>query len=412
VRDLGLIVVDEEHDPGYKQESDPRYDARDVARRRAADEGAVLVCGTATPRPESWLELERIELPERVDRRSLPDVDVLDMRESDPREGPFHPATATALGETAARGEKAIVLLNRRGWSPHLSCRSCGHTWSCEACDVSLVTHRNVGRLACHHCGHVEAIPESCPECGSVTLARAGAGTERLEAMLERIVRPAEVFRLDTDSAAGPGSHQAILRRFQDAPAGVLVGTQMVAKGHDFFDVSLSVILDADATLRFPDFRAEERTFALVAQLAGRSGRGERGGRVLVQTLTPDADPIRAAARHDSAGFVTAELERRRALGYPPYSHLVRIELAAQGASEVSRDARAVHAALADSLPAGAELLGPAPRLRLRGRHRRQLLIKGADRVATNAAVREAVEALTETRAIRKSSLSVDIDPQ
>jgi primosomal protein N' (replication factor Y) (superfamily II helicase) len=412
VRDLGLIVVDEEHDSGYKQESDPRYDARDVARRRAADEGAVLVCGTATPRPESWLELERIELPERVDGQSLPDVDVLDMRESDPREGPFHPATAVALGEIAHAPMKAIVLLNRRGWSPHLSCRSCGHTWSCQACDVSLVTHRNVGRLACHHCGHVEAIPESCPECGSVTLARAGAGTERLEAMLERLVRPAEVFRLDTDSTADRGSHQEILRRFQEAPAGVLVGTQMVAKGHDFADVSLSVILDADATLRFPDFRAEERTFALVAQLAGRSGRGEAGGRVLVQTLAPDADPIRAAARHDSGGFVTAELERRRALGYPPYSHLVRIELAAEGAAEVSRDARTVHAALADSLPPDTRLLGPAPRLRLRGRHRRQLLLKGAERPATTAAVRDAVERLTTERAIRDSSLSVDIDPQ
>jgi primosomal protein N' (replication factor Y) len=412
VRDLGLIVVDEEHDPGYKQESDPRYDARDVARRRAADAGAVLVCGTATPRPESWLELERIELPERVDERSLPEVRVLDMRESDPREGPFHPATAIALREVAQRGEKAIVLLNRRGWSPHLSCRSCGHTWTCAACDVSLVTHRNVGRLACHHCGHVEAIPNGCPECGSVTLARAGAGTERLETMLEELVRPAEVFRLDTDSAAGAGAHQEILRAFQEAPAGVLVGTQMVAKGHDFSDVSLCVVIDADATLRFPDFRAEERTFALVAQVAGRCGRGEVGGRVLVQTLAPDADAIRAAAHHDSEGFVTAELERRRALGYPPYSHLVQVELAAEGAAEVSRDARTVHAALQEALPDGTELLGPAPRLRLRGRHRRRLLLKGADRTATTAAVRDAVDRLTADRAIRASSLSVDMDPQ
>ena len=304
------------------------------------------------------------------------------------------------------------MLLNRRGWSPHLSCRSCGHTWSCDACDVSLVTHRNVGRLACHHCGHVEAIPESCPECGSVTLARAGAGTERVEAVLERLVGTAEVMRLDSDSVSGAASHQEILSRFQDAPAGLLVGTQMVAKGHDFSDVALSVVLDADATLRFPDFRAEERTFALVAQLAGRSGRGDAGGRVLVQTLAPQAEPILAAARHDSTAFVTAELERRRALGYPPFSHLVRIELAAGEAGEVARDARAVHAALEEALPEGAELLGPAPRLRVRGRHRRQLLIKGSDRAATTAAVRDTVEALTTGRAIRASSLSVDIDPQ
>ena len=412
VRDLGLVVVDEEHDAGYKQESDPRYDARQVARRRADDAGAVLVCGTATPRPESWLDLDRLELPERVDGQAMPAVEVLDMREADPREGPLHPATAAALREVARTPMKAIVLLNRRGWSPHLSCRSCGHTWSCEACDVSLVTHRNVGRLACHHCGHVEGVPDSCPECGSVTLASAGAGTERIEAVLEGLVAPAEVMRLDSDSAAAAESHQEILRRFQDAPAGVLVGTQMVAKGHDFSDVALSVVLDADSTLRFPDFRAEERTFALVAQLAGRSGRGDAGGRVLVQTLAPQAEPIRAAARHDSTAFVTAELERRRALGYPPFSHLVRIELAADDASGVSRDARAVRDALADALPEGAELLGPAPRLRVRGRHRRQLLVKGADRAATTAAVRETVEELTTGRVIRSSSLSVDIDPQ
>jgi primosomal protein N' (replication factor Y) (superfamily II helicase) len=334
------------------------------------------------------------------------------MRTADRRAGHLHPRTREALEAIRASRGKAIVLLNRRGWAPHLSCRACGRGWGCPHCDVSLVTHAGAGRLACHHCGHTEAIPDSCPECGSVTLARAGAGTERLEALLGEILEPVPVFRLDSDSVGPATAHLEILRRFQDAPAGVLLGTQMVAKGHDFADVVLSVVVDADATLRFPDFRAEERTFALVAQLAGRSGRGEGGGRVLVQTLAPDAVPIRAAARHDAVGFLAGEVERRRELGYPPFAHLVRIELAAPLARDAARAAGELHAALAGALPAGTELLGPAPRFRLRGRHRRQLLLKGADRAATVDAVRESLDGAVATKALRGCAVAVDVDPQ
>jgi primosomal protein N' (replication factor Y) (superfamily II helicase) len=412
VRDLGLVVIDEEHDAGYKQEGDPRYDARRVARRRAAEAGAVLVAGTATPRPESWLELDRLELPRRVDGRELPAVEVLDMRGSDRRAGPLHPRARDALDELRSSGGKAIVLLNRRGWAPHLCCRSCGRAWGCPHCDVSLVIHRNEARLACHHCGHAEPIPEACPECGSVTLARAGAGTERLESLLTESLDPLPVFRLDSDTAGGAGAHLEILRRFQESASGILLGTQMVAKGHDFADVVLSVVLDADATLRFPDFRAEERAFALVAQLAGRSGRGEAGGRVLVQTLAPEAEPIRAAASHDAAGFVAGELERRRALRYPPFSHLVRIELTAWDAPDAERAAGELRSLLAPGLPADAELLGPAPRFRLRGRHRRQLLLKGTARDELVEAVRESVDSGARGRALRGCAISVDVDPQ
>jgi primosomal protein N' (replication factor Y) len=410
--DPALIVIDEEHAPSYKQEGDPRYDARHVARRRAAEAGAVLVAGTATPRPESWNGLERLELPRRVDGLALPPVDVLDMRAAGGRSGPLHPRTREALGELRRAGGKAILLLNRRGWAPFLSCRACGHSWGCPRCDVSLVVHRRLGQLACHHCGHAEPVREACPECGSVTLARHGAGTERLETVLGELLEPLPVFRLDSDSAARGGGHAEILARFQRAEAGVLLGTQMVAKGHDFADVTLSVVIDADASLRFPDFRAEERTFALIAQLAGRSGRGEAGGRVLVQTLAPDAAAIDAAARHDAPGFLAAELERRRVLRYPPFSTLVRVELSAAGADDADRAAGAVHAALAGELPGDAELLGPAPRLRLRGRHRRQLLVKAGDRAAAVAAVGEAVEAVAAARALRGTALSVDVDPQ
>jgi primosomal protein N' (replication factor Y) len=305
---LGLIVIDEEHDSSYKHEGDPRYDARRVAERR----GATLVCGSATPRPESVHALRRIRLPERVDGRALPPVEVLDMRDAP---AALHPDAADALHEAG----KAIVMLNRRGWSNFLTCRSCGHVWMCPSCDVSLVLHRRQGTLACHHCGHRERAPETCPACRSVSVARHGAGTERLEAELRDAGVP--VWRLDAD-VARPGE---VLRDFEAAPRGVLVGTQMVAKGHDFPDVTLGIVLDADGTLRFPDFRAEERTFSLVAQLAGRAGRGAAGGRVLVQTLAPDAPSIRFAAQHDADGFLAGELARREALRYPPFSSLIRV---------------------------------------------------------------------------------------
>jgi primosomal protein N' (replication factor Y) (superfamily II helicase) len=412
VRDLGLIVIDEEHDPSYKQEGDPCYDARTVARRRAGDCGAVLVAGTATPRPETWLELPRLELPRRVDGLRMPPVELVDMRDADPRGGPLHADTWEALDGVRAAGAKAIVMINRRGFAPWLTCRSCGHHWSCPNCDVSLIVHRHSGRLVCHHCAHVEPQPRACPDCASTTLARAGAGTERIEALLAERLAPMPVFRLDTDTAAERGAHARILASFGEAPSGVLVGTQMVAKGHDFPEVTLAAILDADATLRFPDFRAEERTFAMVAQLAGRSGRGAAGGEVIVQTLAPGAASIEHAARHDSAGFLAGELRRRELLRYPPYSHLVRIGFASEREARLEAAATAVATELREKLPADSGLLGPAPMFRVRNRHRRRILIKAADREGTVAAVRAVVERRAADRSLKDVAISVDVDPQ
>jgi primosomal protein N' (replication factor Y) len=412
VRDLGLIVIDEEHDPSYKQEGDPTYDARAVARKRAEDNGAVLVAGTATPRPESWLELPRLELPRRVDGRRMPPVHLVDMREADPRSGPVHAETWEALEGVRAAGAKAIVMINRRGFAPWLTCRSCGHHWDCPNCDVSLIVHRHSGRLVCHHCAHSEPQPRACGECGSTTLSRAGAGTERIEALLAERLAPMPVLRLDSDTAAERGAHARILARFDETPSAVLVGTQMVAKGHDFPEVTLSVILDADATLRFPDFRAEERTFAMVAQLAGRSGRGEAGGEVIVQTLAPNASSIEHAARHDSAGFLERELGRREVLHYPPFSHLVRINFSSEGEDKLDTAAMAVANELRQGLPKGSELLGPAPMFRVRNRHRRRILIKADDRAGTVTAVREVVERRAGDRSLRDVAIGVDVDPQ
>jgi primosomal protein N' (replication factor Y) len=410
--DPGLIVIDEEHDPSYKQEGDPCYDARAVARHRARECGAVLLAGTATPRPESWLDLPRVELPRRVDGRPMPPVRVLDMRDADPRSGPVHAETWTALEDVRAAGAKAIVMVNRRGFAPWLTCRSCGHHWNCPNCDVSLIVHRHRGRLICHHCAHAEPLPRACGECDSTTLKQAGAGTEQIEGLLSERLAPMPVFRLDADTASGVGAHARILAAFGEAESGVLVGTQMVAKGHDFPEVTLSVILDADATLRFPDFRSAERTFAMVAQLAGRSGRGEAGGRVIVQTLAPSAPSIVHAARHDAAAFLGEEMVRREALRYPPFSQLTRIVLRAESEQRLERAAAGLAAKLRDGLPPDVDLLGPAPMFRVRGRHRRRLLLKAAEREPALAAVRDAVDALIADRALRDVAISVDVDPQ
>jgi primosomal protein N' (replication factor Y) (superfamily II helicase) len=430
IEDLGLIVVDEEHDASYKHEGDPRYDARDVAGERAERCGAVLLLGSATPRPESVQRLPASVLPRRVDGRPLPAVHVLDMRGEAPG---LHPLTAAALAEVRAAREKAIVLLNRRGWSNFLSCRSCGRVWSCPDCDVALVLHRAGEYLACHHCGHREPVPARCRECSSISVARHGAGTERMQHELARVFDDGRfpVFRLDADVVGAGEEHGvgALLRRFEAAECGVLIGTQMVAKGHDFPDVSLGVVLDADATLRFPDFRAEERTFALIAQLAGRAGRGGHG-RVLVQTIAPDARSIVHAARHDSHGFLAGELERRRALHYPPFSHLIRIVCSAVESERARAAAGAVRDSLAERmcrvgtsagegtalggspLGAGPVVLGPAALFRLRGRERQVLVVKAAARRPAVQAVGEAVRRVAAARAHAGVNFSVDVDPQ
>jgi primosomal protein N' (replication factor Y) len=401
---LGLVVVDEEHDGSYKHEGDPRYDARAVAARRAEQCGAVLLCGSATPRPESVHDLRRLRLEQRIDGRPLPPVQILDMRGHN---HPLHPVTSIALADLRRDGGKAIVLLNRRGWSNFLTCRACGRVWTCPNCDVALVLHRE-GFVACHHCGHREQVPERCADCRSPALARHGAGTERLEHDLGAALGGAgfPVFRLDADVRRNRVG--AVLARFEAAASGVLVGTQMVAKGHDFPDVTLGVVLDADQTLRFPDFRAEERTFALITQLAGRAGRG-REGRVLVQTLAPEARSIRHAAAHDSDGFLDQELEYRRALGYPPFGTLIRIVCSSADADAPAAVASDLRQRIGS---AAGTVLGPAPLFRLRAKARCQLLIKAADRASALRAVGEAVDGAAAGAARRTVSISVDVDPQ
>jgi primosomal protein N' (replication factor Y) len=402
IHGLGLIVVDEEHDPSYKQDSDPRYDARTVAAKRAALEGAVAVYGSATPRPESWAALERLELGGRIGA-ALPPVRVVDLR----REAgyPLSAPLLDALRRVAESRSKAILLLNRRGIAPALHCRACGTTIRCPNCDVALVLHGDAS-LQCHHCGFTRDAPEHCPACGSPDLARIGAGTQKLERELARELPDLELIRLDADAVAKPEQLAALLGRFAEARGAVLLGTQMVAKGHHFSGVELAAVVDADTGMGMPDFRAEERTFQLITQLAGRSGR-DAPGRVLVQTFQPDARPIVYAARHDVARFLGEELERRRALDYPPYAHIVRIVVTGPSLEPVVRALDELKAGIE-----GAELLGPAPLLRLRGKHRAQLVAKttAPRRIASQAAHLLSAAAPN----MRRAGLTavVDVDPQ
>jgi primosomal protein N' (replication factor Y) len=398
---LGVICVDEEHDSSYKQESDPRYDARTVAAKRAALENAVAVFGSATPRPESWGKLERLDLGGRLSG-PLPPVRVVDLR----REAgyPLSAPLLAELGAIEAHGGKAILLLNRRGVAPALHCRACGVTLRCVNCDVALVLHGD-GLLRCHHCGHTEPKPETCPACSSTELARLGAGTQKLERELEAKLPELERIRLDADAVEKPGALAAALRRFAAADRVVLVGTQMVAKGHHFSGVALAAVVDADTGLGMPDFRAEERTFQLLTQLAGRSGR-DAPGRVLVQTFQPDSRAIELAARHDVSRFLDSELDRRRALGYPPFTHLVRIVVAGPESDAPLQALLELKEGLTG------DLLGPAPLLRLRGRYRAQLVAKTEQprRLAAQASRLLSAGA----PAMRRAGLTavVDVDPQ
>ncbi len=405
VVELGLVCVDEEHDSSYKHDSDPRYDARSVAMKRVAAEGAVAVFGSATPRPEAWERLERLPLDARIGA-PMPAVRIVDLRREQ-----GYPLSAPLLEglERCAQGEgKAILLLNRRGYASALHCRACGRIWRCLACDVALVLH-NDRALHCHHCGYSERTSDTCPDCKSTEIARLGAGTERLEAELAARVPELELFRFDAETTSERDSHADILARFGAADRAVLFGTQMVAKGHHFAGVSLAAVVDAGTELAAPDFRADERTFQLLTQLAGRSGR-DRPGRVLIQTFEPDAPPILMAAHHAVEEFVQAEVARRRELRYPPFCHLVRILLSAPERDAPVAALGEIRDALAEAT--GATILGPASLLRLRGRYRAQIVLKTDEPRTVARAARQLLAATAP--AFRREDLKavVDVDPQ
>ena len=409
---LGLVVVDEEHDSSYKQDATPRYDARQVAYRRALDAGAVLVYGSATPRPEAWHALERVTLASRADGAGMPPVTVVDMR-TQPA-GPVSRPLAKALQEAGERGEKAIILLNRRGFSRTTLCRSCGWIARCPDCDVPMVLHREGAddRLVCHHCGLERVPPTTCPSCRSVDVGRQGSGTQALEDALARIVPDTRLVRLDADSAARRGGIVGLLDEFSRPGPAILLGTQMVAKGHDLPAVTVAGILDADAALQRADFRAEERAFSLIVQLAGRAGRrkGEEST-VVVQAWEPAARAVQLGAAHSVAEFLDGEVQRREARGMPPHGHLLRIVVEGESKQRVAEVADELAEALAQADPSIA-VRGPSRLHRLRGRSRRAILLQARRSSSLTTVARHVLDAPGGAASRSGVRIGVDVDPQ
>ncbi len=418
----GLIVVDEEHDGGYKQEESPRYHARDLALVRGREAEAVVLLGSATPSLEAWVLCERGKaelhrLPERVGGASLAEVEIVDMRKEFARVGEDRPLSgrlAEALEATLARGEQAMILLNRRGYTRVLHCRACGEGVGCPACSISLTWHQVGARLRCHYCGYNAPRPEACPTCSSPHLADVGYGTQRAEEAVREAVPEARVDRLDRDVARSPRRLAELLGRFGRGEIDVLVGTQMIAKGHDFHRVTLVGVLSADMTLEMPDFRAGERTFQLLTQVAGRSGRGERPGKVVVQAFRPNHPVLAAAARQDYDGFVKREWHARRTQHYPPDSALANLIVRDEDRIKALERAGALAGHLREAGEGKVAVVGPsiAPLARLRGLWRVQILARARKRSRLAAALARAVAPLRRGDGALPRWLMLDVDPQ
>ena len=417
--DLGLVIVDEEHDPSYKQEDAPRYNGRDVAVVRARLASAPVVLGSATPSLESFHHARQgryalLALGGRVEDRPMPEVQLVDMREEFRRAGDVTPLSkdlASALVACLERGEQALILRNRRGWAAAILCPACGQRLTCGQCSLALTWHKKERKLRCHACGGRQPLPGACPACGGADLRELGEGTERIEDEIAKVVPSARIQRMDRDTVRGRGAHESILRRFDDGEIDILVGTQMIAKGHDFPRVTLVGVLGADHALGLPDFRAGERAFQLLTQVAGRAGRGERKGRVIAQAFDPGHPVLLHAAKQDYEAFYDAEIRYRRALRYPPLAALVQIIVAEAREAQAWRIANDVGAALTAASAGRLTITGPgpAPIERLRGMYRMQLLVRSAGRRRLVETVAAALLPFETTSARR--SIHVDVDP-
>ncbi|MEL6428190.1 MAG: primosomal protein N' [Planctomycetota bacterium] len=418
VHDLGVIVVDEEHEPSYKQGNAPRYHARDVAVMRAKIEGAVCVLGSATPSLESWRNAHQgryalAKLRARASGRPLPEVEIVDMRgERDEKGTPrlFSRRLEDLLKKTLERSEQAILFINRRGFAPVLWCRECGETLKCEHCDTAMNWHKRLGRMVCHSCCEEVVVPKRCPSCTAPALQFLGAGSQRVEEILRIVAPHARVGRMDSDTMLRREDYEETLGAFGRGELDVLVGTQMIAKGLDFPRVTLVGIVSADASLHQPDFRAAERTFQLVSQVSGRAGRADLPGHIVVQTTNVEEPAIRLAARHDFDAFALEEERTRQEVGFPPYRRLVRVVWEDEDESRVlEASTRAAHALREALSEHGVQVLGPAPAPMAlqRGRHRRHMLLK----------IPLAGQGLSRARAVltslhtQRPRTAIDVDP-
>ena len=419
VHGLGLIVVDEEHDGSYKQEETPRYNGRDVAVVRGQAAGACVILGSATPSLESRYNVERgkytlLELPGRIEERPMPTVELIDMRQEfleTRKQSTFSRRLLEAIGQRLENGEQTIVLLNRRGFSSFVACRSCGERVQCVNCSVTLTFHKRDRRLLCHYCGYAEKVPSACPKCASEHIYFVGLGSERVEEELHQAFPTARIARLDRDTVTGKRQYETILQGFREGAFDILVGTQMIAKGHDIPNVTLVGVVSADVGLGMPDFRAAERTFQLLTQVAGRAGRGSVPGIVLTQTINPDHYAVRLAAAQDYAAFYQKELGFRRMMSYPPFSAMANILVRGEK-KEVAMRMSADLGLMLTPPPEKLRIMGPAeaPVPRLKAEYRYQFLIKAASRKTLNDTLQR-VRRFALERKWPATALVIDVDP-
>ncbi len=423
----GIIIVDEEHDPSYKQEEKVRYHARDLALVRGKMENAVVILGSATPSLESYhnaLEgkFQLLSLPTRIDQRPLPEIQILDMRQEqgEGKEKPvFSRPLRESLQESLARGEQALLFLNRRGFSTFALCRDCGFVFKCPNCSVSLTYHLPDKTFRCHYCDHALSAPDRCPECASPGVLLFGIGTQRLEEEIKKMLPQVPVSRMDHDTTTRKGSHQKILGQVRRGDVNLLIGTQMITKGHDFPRVTLVGVLAADLSLNVPDFRAGERTFQLLTQVAGRAGRGDLPGKVLIQSFTPQHYSIQMAQSQDYAAFYQQEIQFRRETSYPPFVRLINLRLESNSESGLRKYAQALEARVQGILKrekkyrGEVDVLGPAmaPLARLKGKHRCQMLFKGKRWDSLHEFTERVIARIEEEIPARGVKLTVDVDP-
>ena len=419
VSDLALIVVDEEHDHSYKQEEMPRYHARDVAVMRAKMSQAAVVLGSATPSLETYYNAVQgkyrlLELPERIEKRPLPEVEILDMREEFQRtrkEEALSRRLVEEIGERLARREQVMVLLNRRGYSAFVLCRECGESVQCKNCAIALTYHKREHRLMCHYCGFTRPAPKTCPKCGSEFVQYLGTGSEKLEHILHGLFPQARIARLDRDTVRGREDFERMLGALHGGEIDLLVGTQMIAKGHDVAKVTLVGVVGSDAALSFPDFRAAERTFQLLTQVAGRAGRGDAPGRVVLQTFFPEHYAIQYAAAHDYRGFYEKEIRFRNWMHYPPFSGVSNVVVRSQKLEEALAWSGILGKWFAATRLDKVRVMGPAAAtiVRLKTEYRYHFLLKSASRERMNAVLRAMLEHVTEQK-IPRNNVMVDVD--
>jgi primosomal protein N' (replication factor Y) len=419
---LGLIIVDEEHDSAYKQEDGIRYQARDLAMLRGRMEKSVVLLGSATPSAETWHraqtgEASLLALPERIGGREMPEIRIVDLRGRADRRGAdryFSTELEETIDATLGRGEKAMLFLNRRGFASALTCLDCGTAVQCANCQVAMTYHKEHEALLCHYCNLKRREPQACARCGGHKLAQVGIGTERLLSWVSKRWNDARVARLDSDVTRRRGAYTEVLSGMAQGEVDILVGTQMIAKGHDFPEVTLVGVLLADLSMAFPDFRSSERTFQILTPVAGRAGRGGRPGQVLLQTLAPETPCIRKAAEHDYAGFMEEELAAREAMGYPPFGRMLMLRLSGSRQDAAREAADAVARELSGPLvPRGVRVLGPAPSpvARVKRRFHYQVLLVMPPAFPVGAVFPDLLPTLRERARRCGSRLEVDVDP-